>query len=183
MIGLCALKKGTLSSFIFFLLATAYFVITIDSIWQTAIGAADISRRAALWVWWVLFKGMRTCWWSFLQLNPSPLAANGPSASSRPASRAWSWDAKTHLTWMWYQSKLERSVLVILWCGEREIKRCLDFWFGFCGLLGLKECANAGCDYGLSTISVSGQLPGAWSYSILYVIFSSLFWLSHGWCL
>lgn len=68
------------------------------------LGAADISRRAALWVWWVLSKGMRTCWWSFLQLNPSPLAANGPSASSRPASRAWSWDAKTHLTWMWYQS-------------------------------------------------------------------------------
>lgn len=66
---------------------------------------------------------------------------------------------------------------------KRE-KRCLDFWFGFCGLLGLKECANAGCDYGLSKYNaVVGQLPGAWSYSILYVIFSSLFgWAMDGAC-
>jgi hypothetical protein len=37
--------------------------------------------------------------------------------------------------------------LLILWFGEREKKDALTFVLVFSGMLGLKECANAGCDY------------------------------------
>jgi len=38
--------------------------------------------------------------------------------------------------------------MLILWFGEREKKKdALTFDLVFSGMLGLKECANAGCDY------------------------------------
>lgn len=135
---------------------------------------ADTLRRAALWVSWVLFKRTTTCWWSFLLLNQSQLAASGPSASSRPTSTDWSWDA-THLTSMWYQFSQLRS-------GTSERKRdvyykSFDFWFVPWGARIERMCKCWVWLWLSTTISVVLYL--GLGCIVLYVIFFS-FWLSHG---